>query len=194
MKLFPEMRYSFNGTFDGPRGTANGIKGDDPTAMWILQMVHPCKKLKDPSGKCVVFMDNFYTCHSLGQALKKMTDGEVRITGTCHLNYINKVNHIGVMKALALLEKEERGTWALIQAYDDEGNEKLLEPPGQRKKRKKSAQSKGTDKSQKKARSSSVGSSGRRGNKSDAADDEEDEEYLHLLNTEPVNPGECQNC
>ena len=116
-KMLLEMRYSFNGTFDGPRGTANGIKGDDPTAMWILQMVHPCKKLKDPSGKCMVFMDNFYTCHSLGQALKKMTDGEERITGTCHLNNINKVNHIGVMKALALLEKEERGAWALIWAW-----------------------------------------------------------------------------
>jgi hypothetical protein len=137
MELFPEMRHSFNMTFNGPRGTANGIKGEDPTAMWILKMAHPCKKLKDPSGRHMVFMDNFYTLHSLGEVLKIMTEGEVRITGTCHLNHITKVNHLGVTKALALLDKAPRGTWALIRAYSDEGNKKLLEPPAKRRKQEK---------------------------------------------------------
>jgi len=130
MQLYPELRYSFNQTFNGPRGvSSNDVKGDSATALWVLQLAHPCKKRPDPSGKRVVFMDNFYTRHDLGETLKTMTDGEVRITGTCRMNFIRQVNSIGVRKALALLEKEPRGSWALVRAYNDEGNEDLLNYP-----------------------------------------------------------------
>jgi len=83
-------------------------------------MAHQTKKQPDPNGKRVFFMDNYYTRHVLGEKLKEMTDGEVRITGTCKMNLINKVNSHGVKKAMELLADKPHGYWALVHAYDNE--------------------------------------------------------------------------
>jgi hypothetical protein len=78
LSSFPKMRYSLFNTFGSSTGKAYGIKADSATALWVLQLAHQAKKQMDPSGKWVTFMDNFYTRHRLGQALKAMTDGEVK--------------------------------------------------------------------------------------------------------------------
>lgn len=65
-------------------------------------------------------MDNFYTRHVLAEKLKQMTDGEARIVGTCKMNLVNKVNAVGVKKAIELLADQPHGSWALVRAYNNE--------------------------------------------------------------------------
>jgi hypothetical protein len=85
-----------------------------------IQLAHQTKKLPDPNGKHVFFMDNFYTRHVLAEKLKQMTDGEARIIGTCKMNLVNKVNAVGVKKAIELLADQPHGSWALVRAYNNE--------------------------------------------------------------------------
>jgi hypothetical protein len=49
-------------------------------------------------------MDNFYTRHNLAEKVKVLTDGEIRITGTCRLNVINTRNKVGVKKGIDMLK------------------------------------------------------------------------------------------
>lgn len=137
LEVFLEMRYSFTKTLVPvwvrhleSRGIVLWLCGcyNWPTHQNNNQ-VHPVNSLVcsvdwfanliwlflDPSGRRVSFMDDFYTHHSLGQALKKMADGKVKITGTCQMNFINKLNALGVCKAIAMLENKPRGSWALVQ-------------------------------------------------------------------------------
>jgi hypothetical protein len=52
------------------------VNDDSPSACWVLQMVHQTKMYPDPSGKRVIFCDNFYTHHTLASSLKAITEEE----------------------------------------------------------------------------------------------------------------------
>jgi hypothetical protein len=150
-------------------------------------LAHPSKKKPDPSGKRVMYMDNFYTRHRLGQVLKKMTDGEVRITGTCRTNLVNKVNLVGVKKAIAALESEPRGSWALVRAYDDEENEEFTEPASKKRKRQSGA-SKKSSKSQKTRDKGSRKKQRDDDEDDDIGDETEEERSVRTCDKEPNNP------
>ncbi len=51
--------------------------------------------------------DNFYTRLYLAEKVKKLSDQEIRITGTCRLNVVDKVNKVGVKAAIDLLRDKE---------------------------------------------------------------------------------------
>jgi hypothetical protein len=113
------MRLPYNKTFEAdPDGKVSGVSKDSPSALWTLQMSHQTKKFPDPSGKRNIFMDNFYTRHTLAERVSAMSDDEIKITGTCRLNIINKRNAVGVKKAIELLVDKRRGSWALVRAYN----------------------------------------------------------------------------
>jgi len=63
-------------------------------------------------------MDNYYTRHNLAAAIKKFTDSEVRILGTCKLNLVDAINKINILKAIENLKDKEHGSWYLVAAYN----------------------------------------------------------------------------
>jgi hypothetical protein len=119
VRLFHGLRAPFNkGYAQDPDGKESGVAKSSSSALWSLQMLHQMHKQKDPSGKRHVYMDNFYTRHYLAEKVKKLSDQEIRITGTCRLNVVDKVNKVGVKAAIDLLRDKERGSWALVCAFN----------------------------------------------------------------------------
>ncbi len=95
-QLFPELRTPFNNTF----GPSCAVDGDSASAAWVLQMAHQKKICEDPNNKRVMFSDNFYTRHNLASTLKKITDGEVRLCGTCRFNNVDSTNRYYLKQAI----------------------------------------------------------------------------------------------
>lgn len=109
-RLFHGLRAPFDkGYAQDPEGKLSGVAKKSASALWSLQMLHQTHKQKDPSGKRHLYMDNFYTRHNLAEKVKQLSDQEIRITGTCRLNVIDKFNKVGVKAAINLLRDEERG-------------------------------------------------------------------------------------
>jgi hypothetical protein len=120
-QLFRDLRTPFHKAYaDDPSGKVSGVAKDTASALWTLQMAHQTKKQRDPSGKRSIFMDNFYTRHNLAEKVKVLTDGEIRITGTCRLNVIQSRNKVGVKKAIDMLKDQDRGTWVLVRAFNSQ--------------------------------------------------------------------------
>ena len=109
-----QMRTPYNKVFQNNKF----IKKDSASAMWILQMAHQCKMRRDRSGKRVFFCDNYYTRHHLATALKKITDGEAVLVGTVKYNIVDGTNRVYLKQAINMIEKEKRGAWLLVRAYE----------------------------------------------------------------------------
>lgn len=65
---------------------------DSPSLLWCLQLAHQTQKKKSIYGKRIIFMDNFYTRHTVGQQLLDITDNEIRITGFTKNDISNLIN------------------------------------------------------------------------------------------------------
>jgi hypothetical protein len=106
--LFHGLRAPFDkGYAQDPDGKLSGVAKSSASALWSLQMLHQMHKQKDPSGKRHLYMDNFYTRHVLAEKVKELSDQEIRITGTCRLNVIDKFNKVGVKAAIDLSRDKE---------------------------------------------------------------------------------------
>jgi hypothetical protein len=82
-------------------------------------MAHQTANCKQPSGgKRYFFCDNNYTRHTLAYALHEFTDGEAHMIGTVMFTNVDATNRSDLSKAIELLKDMERGSWALVQAYD----------------------------------------------------------------------------
>ena len=68
------------------------VDKDKPSALWVMQMAHLTKQLKDPTGKRLVVMDNFYTRHLLARRAAKTSDDEICILGTVRLSNVDACN------------------------------------------------------------------------------------------------------
>ena len=71
--------------------------------------------MKDISGVGKIryhFCDNLYTRHLMATHIKKLSDGEVRIIGTCRFNFVDKWNKPLVRQAMTSLAGKDvpRGT------------------------------------------------------------------------------------
>ena len=105
-RIHREMRTPYNNIFS----TTKYIKKDSASAMWILQMAHQTKLLRDRSGKRVFFTDNYYTRHALANVLKTITDGEARLVGTVKFNLVDSTNRVFLQPAITAIEDSVRGT------------------------------------------------------------------------------------
>ena len=63
-----------------------------------------------------VSMDSFCTRHQLGMAVKNMTDGKFKITGTQKFTCVGATNRIHLKQGIDDLESKPRGSWALVRA------------------------------------------------------------------------------
>jgi hypothetical protein len=91
------------------------VKGEPASALWVLQMAHHTKQYQDPSGKRVFFKDNFYTHHTLGMSLKKITDGDAHLCGTVRFTNIDGTNWYCLKTAIKDLKDKPRGSWLLVR-------------------------------------------------------------------------------
>ena len=94
------------------------LDSSSPSATWLLMISHLTKTYKDPSGRRILFTDNFYTRHSLADELKSITDGEVRIIGTVKFTNVDGTNRPHLRKAIEDMKDAERGTWQLLRVYN----------------------------------------------------------------------------
>ena len=118
-QLFYDLNPAFDrGYMDDPAGKVSGVVKNSPSALWSLQMLHQTQKQPDPLGKRNIFMDNFYKGHTLAEKVKALSNDEICISGTCHLNVIDKVNKVGVKQAIDLLRDKQRGSWALVHVFN----------------------------------------------------------------------------
>jgi hypothetical protein len=105
--LFPEMQTPYNNVLCA---SDSAVKGESASALWVLQMSHHTKQYQDPSGKRVFFMDNFYTRHTLGLSLKKITDGEAHLCGTVWFTNVDATNRYYLKTAIKELKDKPRGS------------------------------------------------------------------------------------
>ena len=96
---------------------------DKPSALWVAQIGHMAKKLKSNEvcsvlNKRHVFMDNFYTRHTLALDVAKFSDGDIHIIGTVKGNLIDAINRGNILKALAHLAEAPRNHWNLVRAHE----------------------------------------------------------------------------
>jgi hypothetical protein len=69
-------------------------------------MAHKTKIYEDPNHKRVNFCDNFYTRHNLATSLKQITDGEIRLVGTCCFNNVDATNRFYLKQAIKSLKNK----------------------------------------------------------------------------------------
>ena len=122
--LFPEMQTPYNNVLCA---CDSAVKGESASALWVLQMSHHTKQYQDPSGKRVFFMDNFYTRHTLGLSLKKITDGDAHLCGTVRFTNIDGTNWYCLKTAIKDLKDKPRGSWFLVRAYNKTPNYNQLQ-------------------------------------------------------------------
>jgi hypothetical protein len=118
-RLFPEMRTPYNNILCA---SDSAVKGESASALWVLQMAHHTKQHQDPSGKRVFFMDNFYTRHTLGMLLKKITDGEAHLCETVQFTNVDATNRYYLKTTIKDLKDKPRGSWFLVRAYNKTPN------------------------------------------------------------------------
>ena len=112
-QVFRDMRTPYNKAFDMPGCMVNK---DSASALWILQLAQQTKLLRDPSGKRVHFMDNFYTRHVLAETLKTITDGEARVIGTVKYTNVDGINRLHLSQGVQRMKDKEHGQWCLVKA------------------------------------------------------------------------------
>jgi hypothetical protein len=57
--IFWDLRLPFEKCFrDDPNGKISGVAKDSASALWVLQLTHQTKKLPDPNGKRVCWIDS----------------------------------------------------------------------------------------------------------------------------------------
>ena len=76
------------------------------------------KVSQSPSGKRIVFMDNFYTRHPLARKIKQLTNNEIKVIGTVKLNSLDTYNKTNVVKAIEMMKDMPLGSWLLVQCFD----------------------------------------------------------------------------
>lgn len=93
------------------------VNKESASALRCLQIMHQTISFPRPQRRLVV-CDNFYTRHLLANQLSKFTGREINMLGIVRYGSIYSVNITAVKEAIKSLNKEERGTWFLFQAFD----------------------------------------------------------------------------
>jgi hypothetical protein len=114
--VFRSLRTPYNRIFSAENDF--NIPVHSPTSLWVLQMAHQTQSMGDPNGRRIFFTDNFYTSHRLSKALKTFTDGEARLIGTIRMKTVDCTNRFHLFKAIDMIDRLPRGSWALVRAYD----------------------------------------------------------------------------
>ena len=105
-KVFTSLRRNIINHYDN----YNGHDITSPSALWTCMVglfvkTKSINNISSCGNKRYLFCDNFYTCHTLANSIRKFTDSEVCMIGTVRFSYIDSINKINVLKAIESLEK-----------------------------------------------------------------------------------------
>jgi len=86
-------------------------------------MAQPVLRASGHNKKHTFFTDSYYTRPSLAKLLLQVTDGNATIIGTIKMTHLKQANRTGLLAAVEVLKKDTvtRGTWVLLQVYDEDG-------------------------------------------------------------------------
>ena len=130
MKVFVELYATFNQFAQSSKSrlrNACAVPYDSTSMLWVLMVgllyrsiigASSSRPRKDAPLHNVVYMDNFYTRHALARACGDFMDNAMKTTGTVKLNLVDKVNKPVVVQGIKNLEKQERGSWILVQVHN----------------------------------------------------------------------------
>ena len=94
LSIFPQLRTPIFKSLHG----SEDIKWQKASALWVAQVGHMRLKMKSKTDiarnvvKRTLFCDNFYTRHKFAKVIDKLTDGDVKVTGTIRFNFIEANN------------------------------------------------------------------------------------------------------
>ena len=103
----------------GKLGPGSSIEKKAASALWLLQLVHQTKIYRPPNSSRVLYCDNFYTRPKLCEKVYEISDGDVRMTGTCKFSNIDAINRPAILDGIQLLKNKPRGAWLLTRTYSN---------------------------------------------------------------------------
>jgi YHS domain-containing protein len=94
--------------------TTNDSLADTLSALWVCMMGHQTSAYKQQNGgkRYFFFSDNFYTKHTIAEALHKFTDSEAHLIGTVKFNNVDATNRYHLSKGMELLKNFS--SWCLV--------------------------------------------------------------------------------
>jgi len=98
----------------GPEST---VARNSASALWLCQLVDQSRLYREPNHYRVIFCDNFYTRPRLAEKLFSVSQGDLKVTGTCKVPNFDGINRPIIVDCLKLLKNAERGFWLLARTY-----------------------------------------------------------------------------
>ena len=98
----------------GPEST---VARNSASALCVCQLVHQSRLYREPNHYRVIFCDNFYTSPRLAEKLFSVSQGDLKMIGTCKVPNIDGINRPIIVDCLKLLKNVERGSWLLARTY-----------------------------------------------------------------------------
>lgn len=95
----------------------NDVKNCSASALWLLLRVHQNVRFGSPSGGYLAVTDNFYTWHSIGRALVKLTDGEMKLLGTFRVSKLSGTECLVVRSGINEMKTRKRGAWLFARRW-----------------------------------------------------------------------------
>lgn len=117
---FPKMRAVFLNQVKKYEDddTMYGMDKEKQSWLWSLQLANITQKHRTEERKRLVVTDNYYTRPSFAKAAKVMSDGEIRVIGTCRTTYVGAPNIKNILTAIAKLKHSPRGSWMLVADHE----------------------------------------------------------------------------
>ena len=139
LQVFPAFRGAFT-TFQQHICKDKTVVGmEKEKQSWFWAGLLGCVSLfcRSPDRKRLVVTDNFYTRPGLAKAAKQLTQGEIRIIGTCRANYVGAPNRANVENGIRMMKAKPRGSWMLVADFEQNPDYKKLEKQHQEQQKKK---------------------------------------------------------
>jgi hypothetical protein len=128
VQLFPKLRTLLINHIEKFQqdSTIHGMERDKQSWLWSLQIAHVTQQHRSEERRHLVVTDNYYTRPGFAKAANSMSDGEIRMIGTCRTTFVGAPNRKNIEFALAKLKGCPRGSWMLVAEHEQHQDCKKL--------------------------------------------------------------------
>ena len=121
VQLFPKLRTLFLNHIKKfeQDSMIHGMERNKQSWLWSLQMAPVTQQHRSGERRRLVVTDNYYTRPGLARAVNSMSDGEIRMIGTCRTTFVGAPNRKNIELALAKLKNSPRGSWILVAEHEE---------------------------------------------------------------------------
>ena len=117
VERFNHVHKIFGHILNNEFGSNSIIEKTSASALWLCQLLHQSKIIRPQNTYRVSFCDNFYTRPRLAEKLFNLSDGGIKMTGTCKYSNIDGINRPVILECMAILKDKPRGSWVLGRSY-----------------------------------------------------------------------------